>query len=73
MTNEERNEIIAALKAESTDVASLEIVTSLDGVTSLPVVQGNKLVRAPIPLLAKPATDAAETANAVAEKGRECR
>lgn len=46
-------------------LASLEIVTSLDGVTSLPVVQGNKLVRAPIPLLAKPATDAA--------KKRQCR
>ena len=67
MTDEEKKEIIAALKAESTDVTSLEVVSSLDGVTSLPAVQGNKLVRAPIPLLAKPATDAAETANAAAE------
>lgn len=67
MTDEEKREIIAALKAESTDVTLLEVVSSLDGLTSLPVAQGNKLVRAPIPLLAKPATDAAEIANVATE------
>lgn len=70
LTEEEKQslktDILNAIKSESSDVGQLEEVTSLDGITSLPAVQGNKLVTAPLTLLSKPATDAAKTANAAA-------
>ncbi len=70
MTDEEKNalkqEIIDDLKNESTDITELESTTSLDGLTSLPAMQGSKMVLAPIGALAKPAIDAAATADGAA-------
>ena len=70
MTDEEKNalkqEIIDDLKNESTDITELESTTSLDGLTSLPAMQGSKMVLAPIGALAQPAIDAAATANTAA-------
>ncbi len=70
MTDEEKNalkqEIINDLKNESTDITELESTTSLGGLTSLPAMQGSKMVLAPIGALAQPAIDAAATANTAA-------
>lgn len=70
MTEEEKNalkqEIINDLKNESTDITELESTTSLNGLTSLPAMQGSKMVLAPIGALAQPAIDAAATANTAA-------
>ena len=70
LTEEEKQslktDIINEIKTESTDVNSLETVSSLDGVNSLPAVKGSTVVSAPLSLLSKPATDAAATANAAA-------
>lgn len=71
MTDEEKNEIINAIKAESVDVNDLEKVEALDDAISLPAVQNGKVVTVPIGLLAKPAKEAAENANAVAEHAAE--
>lgn len=71
MTAEEKNEIKQAvldeIKTESNDITEVETVSSLDGVTGLPAMQGEKLVTAPLSLLSKPATDAAAVANAAAK------
>ena len=71
MTAEEKKEIKQAvldeIKTESNDITEIETVSSLDGLTSLPTVKGEKLVAAPVSLLAKPATDAAIVANAAAK------
>ena len=66
MTNEEKQEIINAMKAESQGVDELEQVATLDGITSLPAMRGEEVVSAPIKLLSKPAETAATTANAAA-------
>ena len=66
MTNEEKQEIINAMKAESQGVDELEQVATLDGITSLPAMRGEDVVAAPIKLLSKPAETAATTANAAA-------
>ena len=72
MTDEEKKELVQdvlnSIKTDSQSVDELEQVTSLDNVKSLPAMQGEKLVTAPISLLSKPATDAAATAKAAAEK-----
>ena len=39
MTNEEKQEIINAMKAESQGVDELEQVATLDGITSLPAMK----------------------------------
>ena len=66
MTDQEKQElkqeIIAQIKSESQDVTELEQVSSLDGITTLPAMRGTSLVTAPVSLLGKPATDAAEKA-----------
>lgn len=67
MTDDEKQEILNAIKAESQSVDELEEVTSLDNVKSLPAMQGEKVVSAPLTLLAKPAEDAAAVAKAAAE------
>lgn len=71
MTADEKKEIKQAvldeIKAESNDITEVETVSSLDGLTGLPAMQGEKLVTAPLSLLSKPATDAAAVANAAAE------
>ncbi len=71
MTDEEKNEIINAIKAESVDVNDLEKVEALDDAISLPAVQNGKVVTVPIGLLSQPAKEAAENANAVAEHAAE--
>ena len=57
-TEEEKQEILEVVKAESKSVESLETVGSLSGVKSLPAQKGDKLVSVPITLLSKPAEDA---------------
>ena len=71
MTDEEKNEIINAIKAESVDVNDLEKVEALDDAISLPAVQNGNVVTVPIGLLSQPAKEAAENANAVAEHAAE--
>ena len=71
MTDEEKNEIINAIRAESVDVNDLEKVETLDDATSLPATQNGKVVTVPISLLAKPAIDAAANADAAAEHAEE--
>lgn len=71
MTDEEKNEIINAIKEESVDVNDLEKVETLDDATSLPATQNSKVVTVPINLLAKPAIDAAANADAAAEHAKE--
>lgn len=71
MTAEEKKEIKQAvldeIKSESSDITEIETVSSLDGLTGLPAMQGEKLVTAPLSLLSKPATDAATVADAAAK------
>lgn len=66
LTNEDKQEMLNAIKAESQSVDELQEVTSLDGIKSLPAIRGTEVVAAPITLLSKPATDAAATANSAA-------
>lgn len=70
-TEEEKQEILEVVKAESKSVESLETVGSLSGVKSLPAQKGDKLVNVPITLLGKPADDAATRAIAAAERVEE--
>lgn len=71
MTAEEKKEIKQAvldeIKTESNDITEIEQVSSLDGLTSLPTIKGERLVAAPVSLLSKPATDAATVANTAAK------
>lgn len=68
MTDEEKKivvqEVLNQIKTDSQSVDELETATSLDSVNSLPAMQGEKVVRVPVSLLAKPAEDAAKRANA---------
>ena len=70
-TEEEKQEILEVVKAESKSVESLETVGSLSGVKSLPAQKGDKLVSVPITLLSKPADDAAARAIAAAKRVEE--
>ena len=67
MTNEDKQELINAIKAESQSADELPVVDSLDGVKSLPAMRGTEVVSAPVALLRKPAEEAAKTANMAAE------
>ena len=67
LSQQDLQQILNAIKAESQGVQELETVASLNGVNSLPGVKGSKLVNVPMTLLQKPATDAAATANAAAQ------
>lgn len=71
MTAEEKKEIKQAvldeIKTESNDITEIEQVSSLEGLTSLPTIKGERLVAAPVSLLSKPATDAATVANTAAK------
>ena len=78
MTDEEKKtvvqEVLNQIKTDSQSVDELETVTSFDSVNSLPAMQGEKVVRVPVSLLAKPAEEAAKTANtaaAIIESGRD--
>lgn len=68
MTDEEKQEILDAIKGESQSVDELEEVTSLDNVKSLPAMRGEDVVSVPISLLGKPAEDAADKATAAAKE-----
>ena len=67
LSQQDLQQILNAIKAESQGVQELETVASLNGVNSLPGVKGSELVNVPMTLLQKPATDAAATANAAAQ------
>lgn len=66
LSKEDKQEILNAIKAESQGVDELEVVSTLDGINSLPVIRGESVVSAPISLLRKPAEDAAAAANVAA-------
>lgn len=70
ITDEEKKllkkEILDEIKASSQGVLELEKVAALTGVNSLPAMQGTKVVLVPMPLLSKPAEDAAAVALAAA-------
>lgn len=74
LTDQEKNdikkELLNAIKAESTDATELERATSLDALTGLPAMQGEKMVLAPLNMLAKPATEAAEAAKVAAQESK---
>ena len=57
LTTEEKKEIKQAvldeIKAQSSDITEIENASSIDGITSMPVLQGTKLVKVPITQLAK--------------------
>ena len=67
ISQEDIQQVLNAIKAESQGVQELETVSSLNGVNSLPGVKGNELVNVPMTLLQKPATDAAAAANSAAQ------
>ena len=75
MTYEEKEAIVKdvlnRIKASSQGVSELETVSSLNGVNSLPAMQGSKVVVAPVSLLSKPATDAAVKAEGAAKEAKE--
>ena len=60
------SQVLNAIRSESQSVDELQTVSSLAGINSLPALQGQTVVKAPIALLSQPATAAAETANAAA-------
>ena len=64
---EDIQQVLNAIKAESQGVQELETVDSLNGVNSLPGVKGDELVNVPMTLLQKPATEAAAAANEAAQ------
>ena len=66
ISQEDIQQVLNAIKAESQGVQELETVDSLNGVNSLPGVKGEKLVNVPMELLQKPATDAAAKAETAA-------
>lgn len=67
LTNDEIQQIVDVLKADSQGIGELETVNSLNGINSLPVIStisgDEKVVQAPIELLSAPAIAAANTAN----------
>lgn len=71
MTDEEKQEIIEALKAEATDIRALPTASSLQGILSLPAIGGSQLVNVPLSLLVSYMADldisACQTFDAVAD------
>ncbi len=67
LTNDEIQQIVDVLKADSQGIGELETVDSLTGINSLPVIStasgDEKVVQAPINLLSAPAITAANIAN----------
>ena len=59
ITQEDVQQVLDAIKAESTGLEELETVDTLNGVNSLPGTKNDKLVSVPLTLLQKPATEAA--------------
>lgn len=71
MTEQEKQELLNAIKAESTDVTGLPVAETLDNVSSLPALRGTELVSVPITQLAKPALDAAKEVGAAVAQANE--
>ena len=71
LTNEEKQELLNAMQAESQGVDELEQVDSLDGIVSLPALRGEEVVSAPIKLLTKPAENAVASAGRAAKQATE--
>ena len=71
-TEQDYQEIVARLKTESQGVGDVPNAETLTGISSLPVYQEKDgediIVRAPLELLAAPALEAADKANAAATK-----
>ena len=74
-TEQDYQEIVARLKTESQGVGDVPNAETLTGISSLPAYQEKDgediIVRAPLELLAAPALDAADKANAAATKADE--
>lgn len=74
-TEQDYQEIVARLKTESQGVGDIPNAETLTGISSLPAYQEKDgediIVRAPLELLAAPALDAANKANAAATKAEE--
>ena len=74
ITPEEKQELIQdvinEITTQSTSIDELDVVDNVNLVDSLPAYQRDTstLVKVPIPLISKPAVDAAITANAAAER-----
>lgn len=74
ITPEEKQELIQdvinEITTQSTSIDELDVVDNVNLVDSLPAYQRDTstLVKVPIPLISKPAVDAATTANAAAER-----
>ena len=65
MSTQQQNELVNAvlkeIESKSHSIDELPVVSSLDGVNSLPAKKGNDMVLVPIAKLAEPATEAAKT------------
>ena len=51
LTQAEKNEMLNAIKAESQSIDELPVVSSLEGITTLPAIRGTEVVSAPVSLL----------------------
>lgn len=60
LKNDIKKDVLSELKAGSTSEQELEEVQSLDNIDSLPAARGNEMVKVPLKLLGKEATDAAK-------------
>lgn len=74
-TEQDYQEIVARLKTESQGVGDVPNAETLTGISSLPAYQEKDgediIVRAPLELLAAPALEAADKANAAATKANQ--
>lgn len=70
-TNSEIQEILNAIKAQSTDLGSMPVAAGLDGVKSLPGVRNGSLALVPLALLQEPAVTAAREARTAADNANE--
>ena len=60
------SQVLNAIRSESQSVDELPTVDSLTGINSLPALQGQTVVKAPVSLLGQPAVAAASVANSAA-------
>ena len=70
LTDQDKQDLLNALKADSLSMDELTTVTSLDGINSLPAMKDGDLVSAPVSLLATPAIEAAHKATDAATTAR---
>ncbi|MGL4520793.1 MAG: CotH kinase family protein [Phocaeicola sp.] len=64
LTQEDIQQVLNAIKADSQGIEELPVATNLNGINSLPAIRGNEVVSAPISLLGAVAETAAAGANA---------